>query len=167
MFHGIGAFDADNPYCANKLSNSQVFGDALLELAKSDDKIIAITAAMPLSTGLTPFEHAFPERFFDVGIAEQHAITMAAGASVGGLKPVAVIYSTFLQRAYDQLLQDVCLQNLPVVIGVDRAGLVGEDGETHQGVYDISYCRYAQYVSFFTCKHFRVKGNVKAGFEHK
>jgi 1-deoxy-D-xylulose-5-phosphate synthase len=139
MFHGIGAFDADNPYCANKLSNSQVFGDALLELAKSDDKIIAITAAMPLSTGLTPFEHAFPERFFDVGIAEQHAITMAAGASVGGLKPVAVIYSTFLQRAYDQLLHDVCLQNLPVVIGVDRAGLVGEDGETHQGVYDISY----------------------------
>ncbi|NLB61419.1 MAG: 1-deoxy-D-xylulose-5-phosphate synthase, partial [Clostridiales bacterium] len=137
--HRIGAFDAKNPSDSNNLSKRQMIRDTLLELAREDVSIIAITAAMPLSTGLIPFEQTFPERFFDVGIAEQHAITMSAGASVGGLKPVAVIYSTFLQRAYDQILHDVCLQNLPVVIGVDRAGLVGDDGETHHGIYDINF----------------------------
>ncbi len=140
-FHGIGHFNITNGSddANKKISNSEIFGQALVELAKDDENIVAITAAMPNSTGLMPFSKLFPNRFFDVGIAEQHAITLAAGMSIGGLKPVAAIYSTFLQRAYDQILHDICLQSLPVVFAVDRAGLVGEDGETHQGVYDIAY----------------------------
>lgn len=141
-FHGIGCFDAKtgkvNKHSSGR-SNSSVFGDALCELAQNDKRIAAITAAMPSGTGLSEFAHRFPERFFDVGIAEEHAVTMAAGMASAGARPVAAIYSTFLQRAYDQLIHDVCLQCLPVVFAVDRAGLVGEDGETHQGVYDISY----------------------------
>lgn len=140
-FHGIGKFNVQNglSVSAPAETNSEVFSKELVRLADKDESIMAITAAMPTGTALGFFENRFPERFFDVGIAEQHAVTMAAGLAIGGMRPVAVIYSTFLQRAYDQLLHDVCLQGLPVVLGVDRAGLVGDDGETHQGVYDIAY----------------------------
>ncbi len=138
-FHGIGAFNEETGESASSGSNSKVFAEALCRLAEKDERIAAITAAMPSGTGLTGFAKRFPSRFFDVGIAEQHAVTMAAGMAMAGMKPVFAVYSTFLQRGYDQLLHDVCLQGLPVVFGVDRAGLVGADGETHQGVYDIAY----------------------------
>ncbi len=118
-----------------------VFGDALTELANEDDKIVAITAAMPDGTGLLNFEKAHPDRFFDVGIAEQHGVTFAAGLATQGYKPVAAIYSTFLQRAYDQIVHDVCIQNLPVAFALDRAGLVGDDGRTHHGLFDFAYLR--------------------------
>ncbi len=118
-----------------------VFGDTLTEMAKTNDRIVAITAAMPDGTGLLPFAKEHPTRFFDVGIAEQHAVTFAAGLATQGMRPVATIYSTFLQRAYDQVIHDVCIQNLPVVFAMDRAGLVGEDGRTHHGVFDFSYLR--------------------------
>ncbi len=118
-----------------------VFGDTLTALAAEDERIVAITAAMPDGTGLLPFAKAHPDRFFDVGIAEQHAVTFAAGLATHGLRPVAAIYSTFLQRAYDQIVHDVCIQNLPVVFAMDRAGLVGDDGRTHHGVFDIPYLR--------------------------
>ena len=140
-FHGIGNFDIATGDTKKKggKSNSAVFGETLTKLAEKDENIVAITAAMPSGTGLTGFAKQFPNRFFDVGIAEEHAMTMAAGMAAGGLRPVAAIYSSFLQRAYDELLHDICLQKLPVVIGVDRAGLVGDDGETHQGVYDVAF----------------------------
>jgi 1-deoxy-D-xylulose-5-phosphate synthase len=118
-----------------------VFGETLTRLAEEDMRIVAITAAMPDGTGLLPFAKAHPDRFFDVGIAEQHAVTFAAGLATQGLRPVAAIYSTFLQRAYDQVIHDVCIQNLPVVFAIDRAGLVGEDGRTHHGVFDFAYLR--------------------------
>ncbi|MBE5785699.1 MAG: 1-deoxy-D-xylulose-5-phosphate synthase [Clostridiales bacterium] len=142
-FHGIGKFDIDTGIVQKSggESNSSVFGKTLAELAAKDSRIVAITAAMPLGTGLDRFQDVFPSRFYDVGIAEEHAVTMAAGMAAAGAKPVAAVYSTFLQRAYDELLHDICLQGLPVVFGVDRAGLVGEDGETHQGVYDIAFLR--------------------------
>ncbi len=129
---------------------SQVFGQSLCELAKEDKRIVGITAAMPTGTGLTDFAKFFPDRFFDVGIAEEHAITMAAALAAGGIRPVVAIYSSFLQRAYDQLLHDVCLQNLPVVIGVDRSGLVGEDGETHQGIYDSAFLMTMPYLVIYS-----------------
>lgn len=138
-FHGIGSFNEETGESSTSNNNSKVFADELCRLAAKDERIAAITAAMPSGTGLSAFANRFPERFFDVGIAEQHASTMAAGMAMGGMKPVFAVYSTFLQRAYDQLLHDVCLQKLPVVFGIDRAGLVGADGETHQGVYDIAY----------------------------
>ncbi len=118
-----------------------VFANTLTKLAEKDKKIVAITAAMREGTGLVKYAQQFPDRFFDVGIAEQHAITFAAGLATEGMKPVAAIYSTFLQRAYDQVIHDVCIQNLPVIIAMDRAGLVGDDGKTHQGMFDISYLR--------------------------
>lgn len=118
-----------------------VFGETLTQLAYHDPRIVAITAAMPDGTGLLPFAKAHPERFFDVGIAEQHAVTFAAGLATQGMRPVAAIYSTFLQRAYDQVIHDVCIQRLPVVFALDRAGLVGEDGRTHHGVFDFAYLR--------------------------
>ena len=140
-YHGIGPFDLEGgePVNPSERSNSMAFGDALVFLSQTDRRVVAITAAMKYSTGLAGFERAYPKRFFDVGIAEAHAVTMAAGLAISGYKPVVAIYSSFLQRAYDQILHDVCLQNLPVVFAIDRAGLVGEDGETHQGLYDISY----------------------------
>ena len=140
-FHGVAPFSIDTGdiESALKKSNSSVFGDAMLALAQKDPNIVAISAAMPIGTGLTEFAGRFPERFFDVGIAEEHALTMAAGMAAGGVKPVVAIYSTFLQRGYDQILHDICLQKLPVVLAVDRAGLVGDDGETHQGVYDMAF----------------------------
>ncbi len=140
-FHGVAPFSIDTGEleCLSKKSNSSVFGDAMVALAEKDPRIVAISAAMPTGTGLAEFAGRFPDRFFDVGIAEEHALTMAAGMAAGGLRPVVAIYSTFLQRGYDQILHDICLQNLPVVLAVDRAGLVGEDGETHQGVYDAAF----------------------------
>ena len=144
-FHGIGKFDAATGECPKKEgapSYTSVFSDALIELAKTDEDIVAITAAMPSGTGLKAFGKAYPERFFDVGIAEEHAVTFAAGLAAAGKKPVVALYSTFAQRAYDQILYDVCLQKLPVVFALDRAGLVGQDGPTHHGVFDYSYLRH-------------------------
>ena len=144
IFHGISGFDiADGNVerASGNTSYTKVFSDTLIELAEKDDRIVAITAAMPDGTGLARFAEKFPDRFFDVGIAEEHAVTFAAGLAAGGLKPVVALYSTFLQRAYDQIIHDVCLQNLPVVFAVDRAGLVGEDGPTHHGIFDMSFLR--------------------------
>ena len=140
-FHGIAPFSIDTGDVERrtKKSNSSVFGDAMIALAEKDPRIVAVSAAMPIGTGLTEFAGRFPDRFFDVGIAEEHALTMAAGMAACGMKPVVAIYSTFLQRGYDQVLHDICLQKLPVVLAVDRAGLVGDDGETHQGVYDAAF----------------------------
>lgn len=140
-FHGISPFciETGETNINPDKSCSQVFGDTLCTLAQKDPRIVAVTAAMPSGTGLTKFAKQFPKRFFDVGIAEEHAVTMAAGMAAGGLRPVVALYSSFMQRAYDEMLHDVCLQKLPVVIGLDRAGLVGEDGETHQGVYDPAF----------------------------
>ncbi len=143
-FHGIGKFDiaTGRQITDNKvkvMTYTQVFSKTLINLAKQDKKIVAITAAMPDGTGLSDFKKQYPKRFFDVGIAEEHAVTFAGGLAVSGLKPVISIYSSFYQRAYDQILHDICLQNLPVVMIIDRAGLVGQDGETHQGVFDMSF----------------------------
>lgn len=138
-FHGVGKFNIDDGATKSGNNNSRVFANELCRIAEKNPKVVAITAAMTSGTGLTVFKERFPDRFFDVGIAEQHGVTMAAGMAAEGLRPVFAVYSTFLQRGYDQLLHDVCLQKLPVVFGIDRAGLVGADGETHQGVYDIAY----------------------------
>lgn len=144
VYHGIGPFELDtgSPVSANPLTYSEVFGNVLTRMAERDPKIVAITAAMKEGTGLEPFAERHPERFYDVGIAEQHAVTFAAGLATQGQKPVVAVYSTFLQRAYDQIVHDVCLQNLPVVFAIDRSGIVGEDGPTHQGVFDLSYLRH-------------------------
>ncbi len=143
IFHGIGPFDigTGSPIKKSIKTYTELFGEFLVQKASEDEKVVAITAAMTSGTGLTEFSQKFPKRFFDVGICEQHAVTMAAAMARGGLKPVVAIYSTFLQRAYDQLIHDVALQNLPVIFVLDRAGLVGEDGPTHHGVFDISYLR--------------------------
>ena len=124
---------------ANAPAYTRVFGESLIDHAREDDKIVAITAAMPAGTGVDLFEKEFPHRTFDVGIAEQHAVTFAAGLAAEGFKPFCAIYSTFLQRAYDQIVHDVALQNLPVRFAIDRAGLVGADGATHAGSFDIAY----------------------------
>ena len=141
VFHGISPFEVETGEVLvnNGSGYSGVFGKELVSLAEKDGKITAITAAMPQGTGLELFSQRFPERFFDVGIAEQHAVTFSAGLARNGLKPVVAIYSSFLQRSYDQILHDVALQKLHVVFAIDRAGLVGEDGETHQGLYDLSF----------------------------
>lgn len=141
-FHSIGPINPANGQSLSKSSAttySDEFGKAIVDIAKKDSRVVAITAAMPSGTGLNDFAKEFPNRFFDVGIAEQHAVTLSAGMAKSGLKPVFAVYSTFLQRAFDQVLHDVCLQNVPVVFAVDRAGIVGSDGETHQGIFDISY----------------------------
>jgi len=144
-FHGVGSFDIDKGK-ALKSSNTiptytEVFGKTLVELAEKNNDIVAITAAMPEGTGLVEFAKKYPDRFFDVGIAEQHGVTFAAGMASQGLKPVVAIYSTFLQRAYDQILHDVCIDSLPVVFAIDRGGIVGQDGATHHGLFDLSYLR--------------------------
>ena len=144
-FHGLGAFDkttgAVNGSGAKAPSYTSVFGEAMVQLAAENDKIVGITAAMAEGTGLSLLNDEFPERFYDVGIAEAHAVTFAAGLAIQGIKPVVAIYSTFLQRAFDQIIHDVALQKLPVVFALDRAGVVGEDGPTHHGCFDISYLR--------------------------
>ena len=140
-FHGVGSFDiATGESLASKsLTYTSVFSKTICRLGKAHSDVVTICAAMPDGTGLTAFKKHFPGRFFDVGIAEQHAVTFAAGLAAGGMHPFVAVYSSFLQRAYDQIIHDVCIQNLPVVFCVDRAGLVGADGETHQGIFDLSY----------------------------
>lgn len=141
-FHGAEPFDINTglPLKQKIKSNyTDVFSTVMCKMGDRDEKLVAITAAMPDGTGLKRFKNMYPDRFFDVGIAEEHAVTFAAGLAAGGLHPVVAIYSSFLQRAYDQILHDVCIQNLPVVFAIDRAGLVGSDGETHQGIFDLSY----------------------------
>lgn len=145
FFHGVAPFEVetgDAIKSQNKIpSYTQVFGKTMIELAKQNPKIVALTAAMPEGTGLAEFSSLFPDRFFDVGIAEQHGVTFAAGMATEGLKPVVAIYSTFLQRAFDQIIHDVCIEKLPVVFAIDRGGIVGEDGHTHNGLFDFSYLR--------------------------
>lgn len=141
-FHGTEPFDIETGLPKNprvKANYTDIFSTVMRKLGDRDEKVVAVTAAMTDGTGLKRFHNMFPERFFDVGIAEQHAVTFAAGLAAAGLKPIFAVYSSFLQRAYDQILHDVCIQNLPVVFAIDRAGLVGSDGETHQGIFDISY----------------------------
>ncbi|MEK7238653.1 MAG: 1-deoxy-D-xylulose-5-phosphate synthase, partial [Nitrospirota bacterium] len=144
IFHGVGPFDIEtgSQISSANPTYSEIFGSYLVELAREDSRIVAITAAMTEGTGLSEFAKTFPSRFYDVGIAESHAVTFAAGLASQGLKPVVAIYSTFLQRAYDEIVHDVCLQNLPVIFAIDRAGIVGEDGPTHNGAFDISYLRH-------------------------
>jgi 1-deoxy-D-xylulose-5-phosphate synthase len=156
-FHGVGCFEpetGESPPKPRKIPGdySAVFGQTLCALARNDPKIVAISAAMPEGTGLGDFKAAFPDRFFDVGICEQHAVTFAAGLASQGLKPVVAIYSTFLQRAYDQIIHDVCLQNLPVTFCLDRGGLVGKDGPTHHGAFDLSYLRHIPNMSLMAPK---------------
>jgi 1-deoxy-D-xylulose-5-phosphate synthase len=144
FFHGLGPFDKETGKplkTSDKPSYTSIFRKAIVDIAEKDDKVVAITAAMPLGTGLDLFRERFPNRFFDVGIAEQHAITFAAGLALNGLKPFACIYSTFLQRAFDQLIHDIGIQKIPVRIVMDRGGIVGEDGATHNGVFDYAYLR--------------------------
>lgn len=144
LYHGVSKFDPEKgiiPKAAGKPAYTQIFGDWLCDMAAQDSRLIGITPAMREGSGLVRFSQEYPERYFDVGIAEQHAVTFAAGAACDGLKPVVAIYSTFLQRAYDQLIHDVAIQNLPVVFAIDRAGLVGADGPTHAGSFDLSYLR--------------------------
>ncbi|MBQ7926156.1 MAG: 1-deoxy-D-xylulose-5-phosphate synthase [Lachnospiraceae bacterium] len=141
-FHGAEPFEIETgiPSKPRNVANyTDIFSTVMCKLGARDEKIVAITAAMPDGTGLKRFHNMYPDRFFDVGIAEEHAVTFAAGLAAGGLKPVVAIYSSFLQRAYDQIIHDVCIQNLPVVFAIDRAGLVGSDGETHQGIFDLTY----------------------------
>jgi 1-deoxy-D-xylulose-5-phosphate synthase len=142
LFHGIGPYCRETGDVISKATTwTSVFGDTMVRLAKENKKIVAITAGMCLGTGLEKFRHEIPDRFFDVGITEQHAVTMAAALALQGYRPVCAIYSTFLQRAYDQIIHDVCLQQLPVVFAIDRAGLVGQDGPTHHGPFDLAYLR--------------------------
>ena len=141
-FHGVEPFDIEtgkSKTIKEHPSYTDIFSRKLCQLAQERKDIVAVTAAMPDGTGLKKFAKLYPERFFDVGIAEQHGVTSAAGMAAAGLKPVVAVYSSFLQRGYDQILHDVCIQNLPVVFAIDRAGLVGSDGETHQGIFDLSY----------------------------
>ena len=145
-FHGVGPFDVATgtpvKSVSRGLSYTRVFGDTLCRLARTDKRVVAITAAMPGGTGLLPFAAEFPDRFFDVGIAEQHAVTFAAGLALEGLRPFFAVYSSFMQRSLDQLIHDVCLPNLPVTIALDRSGVVGDDGPTHHGVFDLAFLRF-------------------------
>ncbi|MBT9172770.1 MAG: 1-deoxy-D-xylulose-5-phosphate synthase [Syntrophomonadaceae bacterium] len=150
VYHGVGPFNPGEPVSLRRSGNptyTEVFGATVTAAAAADRKIVAITAAMASGTGLEQFAKTYPDRFFDVGIAEQHAVTFAAGLAAGGHRPVVAVYSTFLQRAYDQILHDVCLQQLPVLFALDRAGVVGEDGETHHGLFDLAYLRHIPNMS--------------------
>jgi 1-deoxy-D-xylulose-5-phosphate synthase len=144
IFHGLGKFDPDTgqPISTGNIPTyTKIFGDTVVEMAKKDQAIVTITAAMALGTGLSAFAQQFPNRFFDVGIAEEHAVTFAAGLAIQGYRPIVAIYSSFLQRSYDQIIHDVALQNLPVIFAIDRAGLVGDDGPTHHGTFDLAFLR--------------------------
>lgn len=153
-FHGVGPFDCDSGEICFTTGEtySSVFGDEIVKLGDSNKNIVAITAAMRDGTGLSKFAEKFPKRFFDVGIAEQHAVTLAAGMASEGLTPIFAVYSTFLQRAYDQVLHDVCIQKLPVIFAIDRAGIVGEDGETHQGIFDLSFLSHIPNMTIMSPK---------------
>lgn len=155
-YHGVDKFDlqtGESKIIKSGKSYTDVFSDAMVELGSNNKNIVAISAAMPGGTGLNKFMNEYPDRFFDVGIAEEHAVTFAAGLAAGGLKPVVAIYSTFMQRAYDQILHDVCISRLPVVFALDRAGLVGNDGETHQGVFDISFLSHIPSLTLMAPKN--------------
>lgn len=171
-FHGVGPFDVSrglsSPVLQRAPTYTEVFGRTLLELAEKDERLVAITAAMTAGTGLESFAARFPERFYDVGIAEAHAITLAAGLAVGGMKPVAAIYSTFMQRAYDQVIHELGVQKIPVVLALDRAGIVGRDGETHQGVFDLSYLRHIPNLSIMAPKdENELCHMLKTAFDHE
>ncbi len=170
-YHGVSPFEIETGEAINNksLTFSKVFGDELVSLAQKDENIVAVTAAMPDGTGLNKFAGMFKNRFFDVGIAEQHAVTMGAGLAKSGMKPVIAIYSSFMQRAYDQIWHDVCLQNLHVVLAIDRAGIVGEDGETHQGIYDLSFLRHMPNMTIMAPSDYaEFKEMLKYSlFEHK
>ena len=156
LFHGIGSFNmrtGEPDHKSDGSDYSDIFGKAMLHLAEKNDKVVAITAAMSSGTGLNAFRDKYPERFYDVGIAEEFATTFAAGLAVEGMKPYFAVYSSFLQRAYDQIAHDVCIQNLPVTFCIDRAGLVGNDGETHQGIFDISYLSSIPNMNIFAPKN--------------
>ena len=164
-FHGVDPFDVLTGESKKEKKNpsyTDVFSKTICQLAEKDPKITAVTAAMPDGTGLKRFSRLYPDRFFDVGIAEEHAVTSAAGMAAGGLKPVVAVYSSFLQRGFDQVLHDVCIHNLPVVFAVDRAGLVGSDGETHQGIFDLSFLSAIPNMSIFAPKNL---WELKAGLE--
>ena len=164
-FHGVDPFDVLTGESKKEKKNpsyTDVFSKTICQLAEKDPKITAVTAAMPDGTGLKRFSRLYPDRFFDVGIAEEHSVTSAAGMAAGGLKPVVAVYSSFLQRGFDQVLHDVCIQNLPVVFAVDRAGLVGSDGETHQGIFDLSFLSAIPNMSIFAPKNL---WELKAGLE--
>ncbi len=169
-FHGVNPFKVETGkpvYNKSTLSYSEIAGKTLVECAEKDEKIVAITAAMPSGTGLSDFANKYPNRFFDVGIAEQHAATFAAGMAAGGYKPVFAVYSTFLQRAYDQVIHDACIQNLPVTYLIDRAGLVGNDGETHHGSLDISFLSCIPNLTFLAPKDgLELREMVKFAMDH-
>ena len=155
-FHGISPFDLETGNVLDKKTKdtyTDVFSEIMCDLGEKEPKLVAITAAMKDGTGLSKFQKKFPERFFDVGIAEQHAVTFAAGLAAAGLKPVVAVYSAFLQRGYDQIVHDVCMQKLPVIFAIDRAGLVGSDGETHQGAYDIAYLNHIPNMTILAPKN--------------
>lgn len=156
-FHSTSSFDiaTGKSKKVKKDDYSKIFGNQLVKLAQKDNNIVAITAAMTDGTGLTEFAKRFPKRFFDVGIAEQHALTMAAGMAASGLKPVVSIYSSFYQRGYDQIIHDICLQNLPVIMCIDRAGIVGNDGETHQGAFDLAFLNLIPNITIMAPKDFQ------------
>jgi 1-deoxy-D-xylulose-5-phosphate synthase len=163
-FHGISPFEVETGEIKedNGPVFSDLFGKTMVEIAEQDSSVVAVTAAMPHGTGLAPFSKRFADRFYDVGIAEQHAVTFSAGLAKGGLKPVFAVYSSFLQRAYDQIIHDVALQNLHVVFAIDRAGIVGEDGETHQGIYDLSYLRHIPNMAVMSpCDYSEFEGMLK------
>lgn len=153
-FHGISAYNKETGECVKKKDYSKVFGDKLVNLAKKDKKIVAVTAAMADGTGLREFQNKFPDRFFDVGIAEQHALGLIAGMAKAGLKPVLPIYSSFLQRGYDQIVHDIAISNIPVTVCIDRAGIVGNDGETHQGIFDLSFLSSIPNIVIMAPKNF-------------
>lgn len=154
-FHGISPYNKETGEVNKKQDYSKVFGDTLIKLAEQDRKIVAVTAAMRDGTGLTEFAEKFPDRFFDVGIAEQHAIGLIAGMAKAGLKPVFPVYSSFLQRGYDQIVHDIALSNVPVTICIDRAGIVGNDGETHQGIFDLSFLSSIPNIVIMSPKNFK------------
>ncbi|HKL99642.1 MAG TPA: 1-deoxy-D-xylulose-5-phosphate synthase, partial [Mobilitalea sp.] len=162
-FHSIDPFDvlSGKPLNSEKgTPYTKVFSNALLDYAESNERVVAITAAMPYGTGLSEFMKKFPQRFFDVGIAEEHAVTFAAGMAMGGFRPVVAIYSTFLQRAYDQIIHDVCINRLPVVFAIDRAGITGRDGKTHQGIFDLSFLSNIPNLSVLAPKNGRELGDM-------
>lgn len=168
-FHGIEPFDlaTGKPLTEKKSATyTEVFSKKLVELAQNDDRIVGITAAMPSGTGLSAFKEVFPKRFFDVGIAEEYAVTFAAGMAASGMRPVFAVYSSFLQRGYDQVLHDVCIQKLPVFFCVDRSGFVGADGETHQGIFDISYLAHIPNLTIMAPKNrYEMEDMLAFGFE--
>ncbi len=169
FFHGVGPFKVETGalITGGVATYSKIFGNILKNLAAKDERIIAISAAMKEGTGLEHFAERYPERFYDVGIAEPHAVTFAAGLATQGLKPVVAIYSTFLQRAYDEIVHDVCLQNLPVVFAIDRAGIVGEDGPSHNGLLDLSYLRHIPNMVVMTPKDaFELKAMLELALKH-